>query len=101
MDGAVCKQTVKTLTRRRILAAYGLGLHCLHTSHKKGARLVGAYSVWWVFFMLLLSSADFFSKLTFSKVLTVLIWVQTVCYGYQQMTKVAEKGIVKLACAAL
>ena len=46
MGGAVCKQTVKTLTRRRIFVPYGLGLHCLHTSHKKGARIVWAYSVW-------------------------------------------------------
>ena len=59
------------------------------------------------FFMLLLSYADFFSKLIFSKkffqehyqsvkrfwiqirnnILSVLIWVQAVCKGYQQMTK--------------
>ena len=59
--------------------------------------------------MLLLSSADFFSKLTFQKkkisetlaehqtvwiqvrtdVLSVLIWVQTVCNAYQQTTEVA------------
>ena len=53
--------------------------------------------------MLLLSSADFFAKLSFQKllsgtlsecqmVLDVLLdlnWVQAVCKGYQQMTKVA------------
>ena len=51
----------------------------------------GAPSNVFLFFMLLLSSADFFSKLTFSKqkifqirtdVLSVLIWVQTVCKSY-------------------
>ena len=60
--------------------------------------------------MLLLSSADFFSKSTFSKnsfrsaicvklfklhirtdILPVLIWVQTVCKGYQQTTKDVSK----------
>ena len=60
------------------------------------------------FFMLLLSSADFFQNQLFQKILSgaliecqtvwiqirtdilsVLIWVQTVCKGYQQMTKVA------------
>ena len=58
--------------------------------------------------MLLLSSADFISKLTFSKILSrilsdcqtiwtqirtdkmsVLIWVQTICISYQQTTKVS------------
>ena len=61
--------------------------------------------------MLLMSSADLFSKLTFennsfrntirvtnglvsdqddilSVLMSVLIWVQTVCKGYQQITKV-------------
>ena len=69
--------------------------------------------------MLVLSSADFFSKLTFEinysrnitrvsngldpdhdrrSVLSVLIWVQTFCKGYQQMTKVAaSKKIVSSA----
>ena len=63
--------------------------------------------------MLLLSSADIFSKLTLKKIhsgtlsecqtvwiqirtdiLSVLIWVQTVCQGYQHMTKVtaSKKG---------
>ena len=59
------------------------------------------------FLMLLLSSADFFKIINFKKksgtlskcqmvwiqirtnILLVLIWVQTVCKGYQQMTKVA------------
>ena len=64
--------------------------------------------------MLWLSSADFISKLFFPKkssrntfrvlsgvqirtdVLLVLIWVQTVCKGYQQATKVAASiGKVK------
>ena len=66
--------------------------------------------------MLLMLPADFFSKLTFSKknlpgtpselqtvwiqirtdILSVLIWVQTVCKGYQQMTiVVASKARVK------
>ena len=61
-----------------------------------------------LFFMHFLSFADFFSKLTFSKkffqvhyhcqkvwiqtrtnIFSVPIWVQTVCKGYQQTTKVA------------
>ena len=63
--------------------------------------------------ILLLSSADFFSKLTSSNIisrtlwefqtawtntiLSVLIWVQTVCKGYQQMIKVAaSKERVKI-----
>ena len=58
--------------------------------------------------MFLLSSADFFQNLLFQKILSgtlweyqtiwiqiradillVLIWVKTVCKGYQQMTKIA------------
>ena len=58
--------------------------------------------------MLFLSSADFFQSLLFQKILSgtlsecgtvwiqirsdsllVLIWVQTICKGYQQTTKVA------------
>ena len=65
--------------------------------------------------MLLLSSADFFQNEPFQKILlgtlfkcqtvwiqirtdtlSVLIWVQTVCKGYQQTSKVAaSKAIVK------
>ena len=57
------------------------------------------------FFMLLLLYAEFFSGSFFSKTLTEcptvwiqiridLIWVQTVCKGCQQMTKVsASKGL--------
>ena len=37
-DRTFCKQTVETLIRRRIVAS-GLGIHCLHMSHKKDARL--------------------------------------------------------------
>ena len=64
----------------------------------------------WVIFHALLSSAYYFSKSTFLKkifrehylaecqtvwiqirtdILSVLIWIQTVCKGYQRMTKVA------------
>ena len=62
----------------------------------------------WIIIMFLLSSSDFFSKTDFFKtffqeyyqsakqcslhqdyVLSVLIWVQTVCKGCQQTTKVA------------
>ena len=47
--------------------------------------------------MFKMSSADFFSKWTFSKKLvhkhiqcqtSILIWIQTVCNGYQQTTKI-------------
>ena len=42
--------------------------------------------------MLLLFSADFFSKLKSNSLdLLVLIWVQTVCIDYQQITKVAAR----------
>ena len=40
LDRTICKQTVETLIRRRVLFASGLGLHCLHTSHKKDTRLI-------------------------------------------------------------
>ena len=79
---------------------------------------VGAESDWCLlfqqinlFFILLLSSADFFQNKLFQKILSgtlsvchtvwiqilsVLIWVQTVCKGYQQTTKVsASKEIDK------
>ena len=51
--------------------------------------------------MLLLSSADFFQNELFRKILSgtlsesVLIWVQTVCKGYQQMTKGAASKDLK------
>ena len=60
--------------------------------------------------MLLLLSADFFQNQLFKKIpsgslsvcQTVLIWVQTVCEGYQQMTEVvASKERVKLYCFIL
>ena len=67
----------------------------------------------WVMLMLLLSSTDFFSKLTFSKkslsgtlsecqtvriqiridILSVLISIQTVCKGHRQTTKVAASEV--------
>ena len=60
--------------------------------------------------MLLLSPGDFFSKLNFFKmffhnnyqnvkmvwILSVLIWVQTVCKGYQQLTKVAAESLPRV-----
>ena len=42
LNGTFCKQTVETLIRRCVLrsVASDLGLHCLHMSHKKDARLI-------------------------------------------------------------
>ena len=96
-------QTVENLIRRSVL------LRLIWFCTVCRCPREGRYDLYGLTFLALVVVCRLFSKLFFSKkctirvsngldpVLSVLIWVQTVCKYYQQTTKVAHrKGRVKL-----